>query len=114
MEQGDESMPAEHGDDNGRFATDIIPIQIRNRKDYLQTPSRRSTKKTRPTLDAKRAVDECPKAQVYKIHDSDMGSPSMLPTGCDIKKQKTENDLWDLSSLRILPVVLQALDIIEA
>ena len=59
------------------FATDRVPHEARNREDYNISTPPRATKKSRPTSEAQRDVDERAPAVSHGRPDSNVGNPAI-------------------------------------
>ena len=110
IEQIGEDMQVDPTAASDSFATDRIPMDVSSRDDRVPSPSTRATKKSRPTSDAQMAVDDRPRAAIHARPDSDMGSLVPKPP---VHRPRVEDDMTDISSLRILSSLLRGVDITE-
>ena len=65
-EQNHDPMQTEQRVVSSSFATDTMPMDVRNRDDHVSSLSTRATKKIKPTSDAQMAVDDRPRAHTYE------------------------------------------------
>ena len=92
-----------------RFATDRIPAGSRNREHFTPGSPARAQKKSRPTSEAQRDVDDRQAAVAHDRSDSDMGSPSI---DAPKKKSRVEVDA-EMGDLRALSAILRGVDVTE-